>query len=283
MEVIRARHMGMCFGVRDAITFATRAAAEHPLTVLGELVHNEAVLDDLRARGVRFAGDAGDADTASVMITAHGTSERRRAAARERGLDVLDATCPLVVSAHRAVAALVRDGFHPVIVGKRDHVEVKGLTEDLAAFDVVLTDEDVFALPPRPRFGVAAQTTQPVARVHHLAALIRIHFPFSEVRLVNTVCTPTRQRQQAAVALAQRCDVVVVVGGAHSNNTRELVTTCRAHCPRVHHVQAPGDLRPEWFRGARVAGITAGTSTPDAVIDAVEARLRALAEGQLAA
>ncbi len=108
-------------------------------------------------------------------------------------------------------------------------------------------------------------------------------FPQSEVRLVNTVCAPTKHRQQAAVVLARRCDVVVVVGGANSNNTRELAATCRSHCARVFQVQGPGDLRPEWFRGAKVAGITAGTSTPDAIIDAVEARLKALAEGQLAA
>jgi len=283
MDVIRARHMGMCFGVRDAIALARTAAAGEPLTVLGELVHNEAVLDDLRAVGVRFRGEAAEVETTAVMITAHGASERRVAEARRLGLRVLDATCPLVHAAHRAVAALVASGFHPVIIGKRDHVEVRGLTEDLDDFDVVLAADDIARLAPRARFGIAAQTTQPLARVHHLATLIRLQFPDSEVRLANTVCAPTRQRQQAAVVLARQCDVVVVIGGAHSNNTRELVATCKDHCSHVYHVQGPGDLQAEWLRRARVVGITAGTSTPDAVIDAVEARLKALAEGRLAA
>jgi len=283
MEVIRARHMGMCFGVRDAITLAKTTAAGEPLTVLGDLVHNERVLDDLRSTGIRFGGRPADVQTAAVMITAHGASERRVAAARDLGLRVLDATCPLVHAAHRAVAELVREGFHPVIVGKRDHVEVLGITEDLAEFDVVLADEDVLTLAPRARFGIAAQTTQPVARVHHLATLIRLQFPHSEVRLVNTVCAPTRMRQQAAVALARQCDVVVVIGGANSNNTRELVETCRANCPRVFHVMGACDMQADWFRRARTVGLTAGTSTPDAVVDEVEARVRALAESQLAA
>jgi 4-hydroxy-3-methylbut-2-en-1-yl diphosphate reductase len=283
MEVVRARHMGMCFGVRDAVALALREAAARPLTVLGELVHNESVMRDLLARGIRVRSEVDEVDTPRVMITAHGASERRVTGARNLGLSVLDATCPLVRRAHQAVKALVSDGFHPVIVGKRDHVEVRGLTEDLPAFDVVLDDDDVRRLAPRDRFGIAAQTTQPIARVHHLAARIRVSFPHAEVRLANTVCTPTRHRQQSAVALARRCDVVVVVGGANSNNTRELAATCRSHCARVFHVQTADDLRAEWFRGAAVAGITAGTSTPDAVIDDVEARMRMLAGSQLAA
>jgi 4-hydroxy-3-methylbut-2-en-1-yl diphosphate reductase len=283
MTILRARQLGMCFGVRDAIAFAQAAAARHPLTILGELVHNEAVLADLQARGIRCRHHLDDVDTASVMITAHGASRRRLAAVRSRGLQVLDATCPLVRAAQRAAAELAQDGFHPVIVGRRDHVEVLGLTEDLTAFDVVLDAADVLRLEPRDRFGIVAQTTQPVARVEHLARLIRRRFPLAEVRLADTVCSATKHRQHAAAELAQRCDVVIVVGSTHSNNTLELVATCRSQGARVFQVQAPDDLREEWFHGARVAGLTAGASTPDAIIDVVEARIRNLAGGQLAA
>ena len=270
MKIIRAEHLGMCFGVRDAIALAVETARRAPLTVLGDLVHNETVLAGLRAHGVRIAQQPGDVATPTVMVTAHGASERRQSAVRERGLRVLEATCPLVHLAHRAVAKLVAAGFHPVIIGQREHVEVRGLTEDLTEFDVVVNEADVAQLRERPRFGVAAQTTQPIERVRELARLIRERFPRSEVRFVDTVCQPTKQRQHAAVELAQRCDVVIVIGGAHSNNTRELVETCSRHCVRVHHAQTAADLRADWFAGAETVGLTAGTSTPDAVIDAVE-------------
>jgi 4-hydroxy-3-methylbut-2-en-1-yl diphosphate reductase len=283
MEVLRARHMGMCFGVRGAIGRALAAAERQPLTILGDLVHNETVLADLRARGIRTCTEVDDIDTATVMITAHGASARRLAQLRARGLRVLDATCPVVRAAHRAVAMLISDGCHPVIAGQPGHVEVRGLTEDLDACDVVIGDEDVYRLQERPRFGVAAQTTQPVERVYRIAALIRQRFPQSEIRTMNTVCLPTRLRQQSAEELALQAEVILVVGGALSNNTRELVTTCRRHCARVFQVQTAANVRAEWLDGAKVAGITAGTSTPDSIIDGVEAQARALGNSEAAA
>lgn len=266
----------MCFGVRDAIALAAREAAGGPLTMLGELVHNEKVIADLRARGVSIEHEVGEVATQRVMITAHGTSQRVLSEARARGLSVTEATCPLVHAAHRALAELVSLGFHPVIIGRRDHVEVRGMTGDLEEFDVVLEEADMAALRERPRFGVVAQTTQPVERVQALVQLIWRRFPASEVRFVDTVCRPTKQNQWAAAELAQRCDVVVVIGGAHSNNTRELVKTCQRHCSQVHHVQGAADLRGEWFAGAVTVGITAGTSTPDETIDGIEAWLMRL-------
>ena len=214
IKIIRAAHLGMCFGVRDAISLALDESSRRPLTILGELVHNESVLAELRAR------------------------------------------------------------FHPVIIGKRDHVEVRGLTGDLKEFDIVLTEADIAQLIKRPRFGIAAQTTQPVEKVCRLATLIQRRFPGSEVRFIDTVCQPTKQRQTAAIKLAQQSDVVLVIGGQHSNNTRELAATCQTYCPRVHHIQSAGDIRAEWFEGARIVGITAGTSTPEWTIDAVEQWLR---------
>jgi 4-hydroxy-3-methylbut-2-enyl diphosphate reductase len=277
MKIIRAEHLGMCFGVRDAIALALETAQREPLTILGDLVHNETVLAELQARGIRLAQQPADVGTQTVMVTAHGASERAINETRGRGLNVIEATCPLVHAAHRAVARLVREGFHPVIIGRRDHVEVRGLTGDLDAFDVVLDEGDVAKLCERPRFGVVAQTTQPIDTVRHLARLMRERFPRSEVRFIDTVCQPTKQRQNAALELAQKCDVVIVIGGAHSNNTHELVKTCSRFCARVHHVQTASDLRDEWFCADAAVGITAGTSTPDSVIVDVEKAISALA------
>ena len=269
MKILRAEHLGMCFGVRDAIALALQEAAQQPVTVLGDLVHNETVLARLRQAGIQFQNDANLVGTARVMITAHGASERKLAEVRQRGLQVIEATCPLVHLAHRSLKTLVDDGFHPIIIGKRGHVEVRGMTEDLARFDVVLEESDVANLREHQFFGVVAQTTQPIEKVRRLVQVLRERFPKSEVRFMDTVCQPTKQRQHAAADLAKQCDVVVVIGGVHSNNTHELVKSCSQFCERVHHVQTADDLLWDWFQTKDIIGITAGTSTPDDVINGV--------------
>ena len=268
----------MCFGVRDAIALALEHADAGPLTILGDLVHNPTVLGALHAKGIAVAQDPAHSTTPTLMVTAHGTSQRMLARTRSLGLTVVEATCPLVRVAHDAVNVLASAGYHIVVIGQRDHVEVRGLTGDLDHFDIVLEEADVFALEYHPRIGIAAQTTQPIEKVRNLVELIQHRFPNSEVRFVDTVCKPTKDRQFAAIEMARAADVVIVVGGRSSNNTRELAKTCGAHCARVHQVETDADVRAEWFDGANVVGLTAGTSTPDDVIDRVEARIRHLGE-----
>jgi len=277
MKILRAAHLGMCFGVRDAIAIALASAREEPVTVLGELAHNPAVNQALRESGVHMAADPRNVQTKTVIVTAHGASRRAIEQTEQRGHRVIEATCPLVHHAHRALAALVSAGYHPVIVGRRDHVEVRGLTGDLDRFDVILNPEDVSLLEPRPRFGIVAQTTQPIGRVHFLVDLIGRKFPDSEVRFIDTVCKPTKERQSAAEELARQCDVVIVVGGANSNNTRELAETCGKLCPQVHRIERADELRAEWIASAQTVGLTAGTSTPDSAIHEVEVRLNQIA------
>jgi 4-hydroxy-3-methylbut-2-enyl diphosphate reductase len=278
MKILRATHLGMCFGVRDAIALAVQQAG--PVTILGDLVHNDTVLNQLRSQGVKIEHQVANVTTPNVIITAHGASQKTLNQVRERGHHAVEATCPLVHVAHRAVATLVLEGFHPVIIGRREHVEVRGMTDDLEAFDVILSEEDIEQMQDRPRFGIAAQTTQPIERVRHLVERIRQRFLRSEVRFIDTVCQPTKQRQHAAVELAQQCEVVIVIGGAHSNNTRELVATCLRFCDRVYHVRNAGDLHATWFGGAETIGLTAGTSTPDSVIDEVQSWLEDFARFQ---
>src|SRR3954453_14970488 len=173
MRVLRAAHLGMWFGVRDAIALALEHADEGPLTILGDLVHNPTVLSSLEAKGIAVAHDVAHVRTPTLMVTAHGTSDRSLAQTRALGLSVVEATCPLVHVAHCAVAGLAREGYHVVIVGQRGHVEVCGLTGDLDRFDVVFEDDDVLALEEHPSIGIAAQTTQPIEKVRHLVDLIR--------------------------------------------------------------------------------------------------------------
>jgi len=274
MNLQRAEHLGMCFGVRRAIALALEEAQHGPITILGDLVHNHLVDQQLRQRGVQIENRIERVTTPAVLISAHGASQHALQRALCHGLEVKQATCPLVQLVHRTVAELVESGYHPVIVGKRDHVEVRGVTEDLAEYDVVLSEDEVAAMVERPRFGVVAQTTQPIDHVRKVVGALRTRFPKAEVRFIDTVCQPTKQRQAAAIELAQQTDVMIIVGDARSNNSRLLADTCRRYCPRVYQVQSAEDLRPEWYAEARSVGLTAGTSTPDWVIDEVEQTIK---------
>jgi 4-hydroxy-3-methylbut-2-enyl diphosphate reductase len=272
MKVIVAEHFGICFGVRDAITQARALAREGPLTILGELVHNPIVREQLRAQGVQEQSSA-NAAIRRVMITAHGTSDKQREALNKRGLEVADGTCPLVRYAHDQLKRLVRAGYFPVVIGLADHVEVRGLVGDFADACVINDIADIRKLPPGRHYGIVSQTTHPIDRVHELVAEIARAYPKAEIRFADTVCKPTKDRQLALKKLITSVDVIVVVGGRQSNNTRQLVETCRAAGKRSLHIERPEELQPEWFRGVAVVGLTGGTSTLPETVEAVRQRL----------
>jgi 4-hydroxy-3-methylbut-2-enyl diphosphate reductase len=279
MEVILADQMGMCFGVRDAVELALHAPEPSDLTILGELVHNAQVLQRLQEVGVRTAPSIdAPVTTSRVMITAHGAADSVIDGLRARGLEVEEATCPLVAHAHRSLQRLVADGYFPVVIGNPNHVEVRGLVGDLAEYAVVSSPEEVPQLAGRPRLGVVSQTTQPLDYVLGIVDRIRKTFPEAVVRFRDTVCQPTKERQTAARRLASRCDLIIVIGGRNSNNTRQLVRTCEAEGALAYQVQTAADLRPEWFAGVETVGLTAGTSTPDEVIESVHRALLQLAQ-----
>ena len=278
MKIILAEHFGICFGVRDAIAQAEQLAAEAPLTILGELVHNPIVRERLQAKGVREALlDETRSTSARVMITAHGASDANRARWRAAGFNVADATCPLVHHAHEQLRKLVAAGFFPVVIGKRGHVEVNGLVGDFPEAVVLSSPEDVLPLPLRNRYGIISQTTQPIDFVREIVDLVRRAHPNSEVRFVDTVCKPTKDRQLALRKLIEVADAIVVVGGRASNNTRQLVETCRAAGKRVFHIERPEELQADWFRKIDIVGLTAGTSTLPETVHAVHQRLLQIA------
>jgi len=278
MKIILAEHFGMCFGVRDAIAQAEQLAHQGPLTVLGELVHNPIVRERLRAHGVAEGSlDQSRSASQRVMITAHGASDAKRAIWRASGFDLVDGTCPLVRHAHEQLKRLVAAGYFPVVIGKPGHVEVRGLTEDFAETVIVDLRSDIRKLPERDRYGVISQTTQPIDQVHSLVAEIQHLHPQSEVRFIDTVCKPTKDRQSALGKLIDLADAIVVVGGRESNNTRQLVSTCRAAGRRAFHIERPDELQPEWFDQADIVGLTAGTSTMHETVEAVFRRLEEIA------
>jgi 4-hydroxy-3-methylbut-2-enyl diphosphate reductase len=279
MKIQIAEHYGLCFGVRDAIAQAEKLAARGPLTILGELVHNPIVRERLARRGVREGalGDPASAQTSQVMITAHGASDRARAEWRAAGFGVADGTCPLVRQAHEKLRDLVRLGYAPVVIGKRGHVEVEGLTGDFPDACIIESADDLAHLPHVDRLGVISQTTQPLDKVRAFVAAIRAARPASEVRFSDTVCQPTKSRQAALRKLIEECDTLVVVGGRNSNNTLQLVAAATVAGRAVHHVERAEELREEWFREAQVVGLTAGTSTLKETVADVRTRLEVIA------
>lgn len=284
MKVIRADEMGFCFGVRDALLAARNVANPAATTLYGELVHNEAVQRELAERGftaVPEDGRDGPLATVDVLVTAHGVSDRERRTLRERGHRLIDTTCPLVRHAHAEALRLAAKGCHVIVLGRRGHVEVKGLCGDLDSFSVVGSAADVVRWP-HEALGVVCQTTMPPAEAALLLDTIRRSNPRATVEFADTICEPTKRRQRALRDLLDLVDAVVVIGGARSHNTKQLAETCRAAGKRVLLVRDASELQPAFFAGCESVGLTAGTSTPDSTIEAVAAALAAMATPEVA-
>ncbi|MGI9245055.1 MAG: 4-hydroxy-3-methylbut-2-enyl diphosphate reductase [Verrucomicrobiales bacterium] len=279
MNINLARHYGMCFGVRDALRSTHDLAAERELTVLGQLVHNPVVQEHLGRLGVTDGDlhDTSSAATKDVVITAHGAADRDRRRWSEAGFRVSDTTCPLVKKAHSALAQFVARGFFPVVIGKPDHVEVRGLTGDFPEAAVVENFRDIVRLPHGVKLGVVSQTTQPIDHVERLVRQIEKCHPGVEVEFKDTVCQPTKDRQRALEELCAENEVVIVVGGANSNNTAQLARTAEKLGARAHRVARPEEIDPRWLRGAENIGVTAGTSTLDESVQQVYAQLKQIA------
>jgi 4-hydroxy-3-methylbut-2-en-1-yl diphosphate reductase len=271
MRVTVAKALGTCFGVQDAIDLAMDAAHERNLTVIGQLVHNPQTVQRLRDNGVQIVDKLVPTDirTRNVMITAHGAPESLRHRAENEGYRVIDASCPLVLRVHKAVAEIVRDGYHPVVIGQAEHVEVKGIVGDLKEYTVIRDEKEIPKLAGKNRLGIVSQTTQQIDFVLELVAKIRAAYPDSEVAFRDTVCKPTKDRQVAVRELAKEVDLMIVIGGFNSSNTKKLKLVCDELGVKAYHIERASELTPEMFVGHEHVGITAGTSTPHEVIEEV--------------
>ena len=275
MRVIVADVLGMCFGVRDALRRIGEVREPELVTIHGELVHNDVVLGDLRRRGFAMASEDGRtrvATTPTVLITAHGISDAERRRLREAGKVLVDTTCPLVSRAHRAAQELQGEGCFVVVVGKANHVEVRGIVEDLHSFEVV-ADASQVRTYDRDRIGIVCQTTTSERVATQVREAVEALNPRAEVRSIDTICHPTKDHQRALSRLLEEVEAMVVVGGRNSNNTRELVALCLERGVPALHVQGAEGLDPEFFRGVDCVGLTAGTSTLDETIEEVREAL----------
>jgi len=286
MKVKRARELGFCFGVKKTLKlFDDMGDDSQAVHTLGTLVHNPQVVESLKKRGVTVIGDVANVASGTLTITAHGASPNSIAEAEAKGLRVIDTTCPLVTKVQKIAQDLHQAQHQVVVFGDATHQEVRGIvgwTENTA-----LVSTNAKELVPRlialtrsgkrvpKRIAIVSQTTQPASRFKQFVSDLFDQLPddFRELQVHNTICEPTLDRQSAVIDLAEEVDVMIVVGGHESANTRHLAEISEEEGVTTYHVEWPDELRREWFDQRSVAGVTAGASTPDDVIDEVVARI----------
>lgn len=268
-QVVVARHAGACYGVERALKLAQECADRPCARTLGPLIHNPGVVDRLARLGVAPVETLEGLEAGStVVIRSHGVVPQVVDEARARGLQVVDATCPHVKKAHDGAAELAQAGYQVVVVGEQGHPEVEGILARAGEGALVAgSPEDLEGVRLERRVGVVVQTTQSQERLAQVVAALvpRVR----DLRVLNTICAATVQRQEAARELAGHVDAMVVVGGRNSGNTRRLAEVCSSQGVPTHHVESPAELEAAWFAGARSIGVTAGASTPADQIDEV--------------
>ncbi len=283
MKVSLASALGTCFGVKDAINLALEPQFKGELTIVGQLVHNRQVNESLKHNGISVVNTIDDIEkikTKKVMITAHGASDKMKSKLAESGLIVYDASCPLVMRVHKTIKSMVEKDYYPVVIGQEAHVEVKGIVGDLDDYIVVGSEDDLEKLRAtgKRKFGIVSQTTQQVEKVESLVRKIRQLDCVDDVAFVNTICQPTRDRQIAVWDLAEQVDLMIVIGGFNSSNTKKLVQVCHERNVEAHHIESTSQLDKRWFTRKKHVGITAGTSTPEYIINEVHSAILEIAK-----
>ncbi|MEI6512794.1 MAG: 4-hydroxy-3-methylbut-2-enyl diphosphate reductase [bacterium] len=272
-KVALANAYGFCFGVRRAVQIVEQARQERfgKLTTLGPIIHNPQVVNKHQQMGIELAANLEDISDGTVVMSAHGVPPSTIQRAKELGLDIIDVTCPFVVKVHRAAKIMAQEGYTIVIVGDKGHSEVKGVLGTVESVGgkvfVVSTPEEVADLPIGRKVGVVCQTTQKAS--NFAAVLGEIALRSYETRSYNTICGATDELQSAALALSNESDVILVIGGKNSANTRRLRDICESHGVPTYHIETRDEIQPEWLEGKSVVGVTAGASTPDSVINDV--------------
>ena len=292
LDVVLARSVGFCFGVQRAVQMIEQAVTgsgltgDHaaagrstaPIYLLGKLVHNRQAVDRLEAMGARLVSAVDEVPAgATAVVSTHGAGPGLRLEAERRGITLMDATCPFVRRIHRAVERMSREGFAIFVFGDAGHKEVQGIVA-WAGGKATVVESAGEVLTSARKIGLVAQTTQNLDVYRRIVSEVASRHlgHILELRVADTICDATEQRQSAAVDLAHQVDVMVVVGGADSANTRRLGELCRQVGVPTHLVEEAGQLIPAWFAGKQRVGVTAGASTPAWVIDAVVARVKEL-------
>jgi 4-hydroxy-3-methylbut-2-enyl diphosphate reductase len=276
MQVKIARTAGFCWGVRRTVDKVMEVAnVRRSVVTLGPVIHNPQAVERMRERGVGTVNEIADvAGGTTVVVRTHGAVKAELDSAKERGLEVVDGTCPYVKYPQAMARRYSREGYHVVIVGDAHHAEVKGVVSYAEGPCTVVKPGGPIPDIDAKKVAVLAQTTCIGAEFERVVGALALRH--KEVRAANTICSDTDERQDDARQLAREVDAVVVVGGKNSANTRHLAEICRSIQPRTWHVETKDELQMEWFTGCRSVGISAGASTPDWVVEGVAERLASL-------
>ena len=275
MEIIIAENSGLCYGVKRALNIAgrTRRAVIGPVSTLGDLIHNPRVVADLRTRGVNSAAAARDIKEGTVIIRSHGVSPAIYRALARKNLEIVDATCPIVKEIQKLVESLARKNMEVIIVGDREHPEIRGLIGHSRSKGIIVENEaQARELPRRKTRAVVAQSTLDVELFERIiAALVG---RTGELSVHNTICRSTRTRQISTSELASRVDTLFVVGGRASSNTRKLYRISKRILPRTFFIETADEIKSEMLREARTIGISGGASTPPEALQEAAARIK---------
>lgn len=272
MKIITAKRAGFCFGVKRAVDMAFEAARNSSnVFTFGPIIHNPQVIEKLRQQSVSPIDNIDDDRIKTLIIRTHGVPGEISARLAEKGYEVVDATCPFVKKAQQYAKLLKEDGYQVVIIGDKEHPEVKGLMS-YAGDDVVVVNKDQELRKLKRRVGVVVQTTQPVSVLKNFIA--EALEQVEEIKVFNTICNSTSLRLKETKAMAKKADVMVVVGGKNSANTTQLATLCSSMAVPTYHIETSSEIKEEWFSGANNVGITAGASTPDWIIKEIQERIR---------
>lgn len=277
-RVTLAKEVGFCFGVKRAINLTRQALAErNDVFILGDLVHNKRVTDELEAKGLRKTDEFDSSRSGSTMvIRAHGLPKVKMSEARNRGLEIVDATCPIVLRAQEAAQSLEARGYQVVIIGDKNHAEIKGVLGALQNPALVIDSIEELKEAKQShkllrKVGVIFQTTHALELCREI--MNELVFMCKEVNIINTICKPVQNRQDDALDLAASVDLMLVVGSRTSANTMELAALCRHHNPWTLHIQNVSELSVEDFDWAEHVGIASGLSTPEDLVEDVRAKV----------
>jgi (E)-4-hydroxy-3-methyl-but-2-enyl pyrophosphate reductase len=281
MEVLLAHEYGFCFGVERAVEMVEDALAEGggPIRSLGPLIHNAQEMERLGSKGVSTIDAPGEADGNTVaVIRAHGVTPQVQRELESRAAQVIDATCPFVTRVQHLAERAAQQGRDVVVAGNPDHPEMIGVVGYAPNNTYVVRDaQEVAALPPLRSPLVVSQTTIKLQTFLDVAEAVREKSD-TEPQVVNTICSATRDRQDAARALAGEVEVFYVIGGRHSSNSVKLLAVCQEQCKNSFLIETPAEINPEDVKGVRRVGLTAGASTPNWLIEQVVQRLHEIGE-----